>query len=212
MRGKGFRTRLRLLIVLTLLLVMLTSVAVGKYMQTASFEGKVTFSANLATNIILRESKLERDSDGNYELSDTKYVSGSQEYVLIPGVDVPKNPHIIIEGKTNVGAYLFVEVVSTVDADKLIYSVDDSLWKKLNLTGKHDGDVYVYTGSGNTPLVMTSTPANPIYILQGNKITVSQHIGCKENWNDALTFYASMGDTAINDSVSEIYKAIHAMS
>ena len=58
MREKRTRNRLRLLIILILLLVALVGTAVGKYMQTVRFAGRVTFSADLATNIILRENKL----------------------------------------------------------------------------------------------------------------------------------------------------------
>lgn len=232
MRKMKFRTRLRLLIILTLLLLSLTSFAVGKYFQTASVSGSVTFSTNLADSIVLRESKLIPKDEGGYTLSSSDYVeSGTQNYILIPGLDVPKDPHIIVSGKTSVAAYLFVEVASSVDPGTLIYSVNayssenaGGVWKDLNLTGKNGGKVFVYTGGGENPLKLTTDLPNPVYILKedvnGNTITVSQHLlhQSTDDGSDLLAFYASMGDVALSDSTNsvsdeiDVYKAIHGLS
>ena len=67
-----FRTRLRLVVLLALLLCALIGFAAGKFVQTITFEEKVVFTAELAEDFILRESQAIRQNDGSYQLSESK--------------------------------------------------------------------------------------------------------------------------------------------
>lgn len=197
MTKKQFRARLRLLIVLTLVLLGLIGFASGKYVQDRSFDGKVTFKASLASDVILQEHTAQRQTDGSYKLVEP-FVS-QNTYYLIPGLDIPKDPHIIIEGKTPIEAYLFVEVVSSLDAP-VTYSVDTSLWTKVDVTSKHGGTVYRYMGEG--------FPENPIYILSGNTVTVSQNLlkTSVDDGDDLLTFYVYLIEKVGSASAEEAYR------
>lgn len=194
MNKKKLRAKLRLLIVLVLLLISLVSFAVGKYVTTVETVGTVEFTAELAENMLLQEHKAVRQSDGTYKL-DANAIVDTNTYILVPGVDVPKDPHIVIENKTPIRAYLYVEIVDTLDTVKVgqqdVKLIDYALtadWEKTNTVGEHGGAVYKYK------TVLNRNVSNPIYILADNKVTVSQYVkrsNITENGDtDILTLHA----------------------
>ena len=199
-----FRTRVVLLILLVALLIGLISFVDAKYADTISYRGKITFSAKLANNVELRESQIVRQADGIYETTGTTVTNTTQNYKLVPGQDIPKNPHIIIEGKTKIPAYLYVEIVDTLDTVtigeeevKLIDYAVTSDWVPADSSlQKHGGTVYRYQGE---ILTNTNTPTDPIDILQDNQVTVSQYVKShditQEQVNDNLTFYVYLIET-----------------
>ena len=187
MKKRKFHIRLFLLLVL---LVSLTGFAVGKYIRTLpSHSSQVTFTAKLADSFVLRESKAEKQSDGTYKLSDTEYIiNATQNYVLIPGVDVPKDPHVVITGKTSeIPAYLYVEVVSNVK-DQLQFSLENHWTQTIAKHAQHGGTVYVYcTTDTKAPVKITGDQT--VYIFKDNKIYVSQHLLGTQT-NELITIYA----------------------
>ena len=62
----------------------------------------------------------------------------------------------------------------------------------------------IYTGSDNTPYKLNSTPADPIYILENNQVTVSQYVKSYNITADSdqatLSFYAYLVETVSNNS------------
>lgn len=198
------RTLLRIMILMLIVTVLLFSFVVGKYIKTISVKNTVTFTANLAENVMLVESKVQRQPDGSYETIDATITGETQTYTLVPGQDIPKDPRIIIEGKTDVPAYLYVEIVDTLDTVnvngdnvKLIdYSIA-STWEFADQSlNKHGGTVYKYTGAA---LTSANIPEGPIGILNGNKVTVSQYVKSHDLTNeqaqDSLTFYVYLIET-----------------
>lgn len=200
--------RLGLLLLLVLLLTALTGTAVGKYIYSTRYKATVTFTAELAENLCLWESKATRDPEGDYTLEPDVTVA-SNDYILMPGVDIDKDPYIIVEGKTPVEAYLFVEIVETLHNHTLRYSVR-STWKKLDdLSGKNGGTVYVYAGTGADAAVLDENfSSDPVHILQDNKFYVDQALRHGETRENKLQFYASMGETASGTTPAEVYRAI----
>ena len=201
-----FRTRVVLLILLVALLIGLISFVDAKYADTISYRGKITFSAKLANNVELRERKIVRKNDGTYETTAETITNGTQSYTLVPGQDVPKDPHIIIEGKTDIPANLYVEIVDTSDTEKGVklidYSVTD-IWERAadQSLNKHGGTVYKYKGDA---LTSANTPKDPIGILKGDKVTVSQYVKSHDLTNeqaqDSLTFYVYLIETTSNSN------------
>ena len=201
-----FRTRVVLLILLVALLIGLISFVDAKYADTISYRGKITFSAKLANNVELRESKIVRKNDGTYDTTAETITNGTQSYKLVPGQDVPKDPRIIIEEKTKIPAFLYVEIVDTSDTQngvKLIdYSVTDK-WEKAadQSLQKHGGTVYKYKGDA---LKSANTPTASIGILKDNKVTVSQYVKSyditEEQVQDSLTFYVYLIETTSNSN------------
>lgn len=220
---KQNRSRLiPLLILLVLLISGLIGGAVGKYIKTIQFNGTVTFSATLADSMVLREHQVERETDGHYETIDAiipTEVDGStvntNQYVLLPGHDIPKDPYIEITGKTSIPAYLFVEVIDGT-ADTLTYTMEDHWVELSNIKGKNGGTVYVY-GNADTPLAITNTSPEVYSILKDNKVTVSQelrHGGAPGR----LDFYACLGETAFSENpngieqAKEVYRKLNNMT
>ena len=186
MKKRKFHIRLFLLLVL---LVSLTGFAVGKYIRTLpSHSSQVTFTAKLADSFVLRESKAEKQPDGTYKLSDTEYKTDEDKpYALIPGVDIPKNPHVIITGKSEIPAYLFIEVVDTTPNNALVFSLTEK-WIATTLKApQHGGTVYVYSTDGSSPAQITSDLT--AYILKGNIVEVRQTL-LSGNKDNQLVFYA----------------------
>lgn len=176
--------RIALLLAVLFCLSAVTFVAVAKYIKDVPFSGNVTFTANLAETFTLTESEATRNTDGTYSL-DTDTSTAENPYTLMPGVDVPKDPKITIEGKTAVPAYLYVEVLESENFPATVtYSMAEG-WTDLGITGPNGGKVYVY----GTVLDGT-TPNLTIQILENNILKVSQNL--LRGTTAAMTFYGYM--------------------
>lgn len=174
------KRRLALLFAVLFCLSAITFVVVAKYVKDIPFSGTVTFKAHLADNLTLTESRAIRQANGTYTLNTATPVSGNT-YVLMPGVDIPKDPKITVYGKTAVPAYLYVEVISTLPAD-VTYAMADG-WTVLGTPGPKGGTVYVYnTLLNGTPNEVT------VQILKNNTLTVSQKLS--QTATGTVTFYA----------------------
>lgn len=192
--NRNFRTRLRLLIVLSLVLFCLIGFAVGKYIQTfnAADNVTVTFSNDLAKTFEVRESKIARNTTtGAYTLDKSKPVTAGQTYELIPGVDIEKDPYVYIAGRSEIPANLYIEIVDTLDlygTKKLAeYTVRSDKWETTTeKANEHGGTVYKYKET-------VTDGEYPYYaILANDTITVSQHVKSKalNDGDDVLTIYA----------------------
>ena len=160
---------LALFLVSLVLITALSSAVYAKYIKKTDFEGNtVTIQANLAEDFTLTESKANRTEMGDYVLDTTTPVMTNQ-YVLMPGVDIPKDPTIKITGKTALPAYLYVEVVDNISDPAVTYSLAD-WWQLLaGVTGPNGGKVYVYNET-----VDGSTANMEVQLIKGNTVYVSQ--------------------------------------
>ena len=122
----------------------------AKYVKQQTLEGNVTIRANLGT-IELLEHKAERQNDGSYIL-DPKEEVNENSYIMLPGLDIPKDPFVRIKEKSPIRAYVYVEVLNTLSDSALTFEVDtyDSTdnpggnWIELTgITGKKGGKLYV---------------------------------------------------------------------
>lgn len=177
---KNFRTRLRLLIVLSLLLFCLIGFAVGKYIMTfkAPDTMTVTFSNNLADIFEVRESEATRDTTtGAYTLDKSKPVKAGQTYVLIPGVDIDKDPYVVIGGKSDIPAYLYIKVERTGDNAAITYALDDCWKESTTKVG-----FYVYCEDKTSPTAITHDYTE-INVLKNQDVFVGQELqhGTKSN-------------------------------
>ena len=179
-----------ILIVFVLVLAMLVGNAYAKYAAQEQVEGSVSITAQLGT-INLWEHEAELQSNGSYTLNAGSLVS-CNSYVLIPGVDIPKDTYVEITNKTPIPVYVYVEIVSS---SAISYAVDTSNWTKVADTGAKGGTVYVYKDS-------VTANITGINIFAGQKILVSQNLG-----SDAPKFaiYASMYQTASGSDAADVY-------
>lgn len=208
MTKKQFRTRLRLLIILSLLLLGMIGFVVGKYITTIEKKGRVTFTAKLAEAVILQEHTAQRQADGSYNLVEPFVTENT--YYLIPGLDIPKDPHIVIEEKTPIPAYLFVEVVDKLDTNlvegetkkPVSYSMATGWTELEGITGADGSKVYYYNA-----VIDQDFSAYPIYILKDNKVTVSQYLRCQtaDDGEDILKFNVKLVEKVGEETAAQAY-------
>ena len=166
MKKMKFRTHLGLLLLIVMVLVAVTTFVAGKYATTISMPNTATFTAKLAESIVVQESLAVRQSDGTYVLDQTNIVP-SNRYALIPGLDIPKDTHIAISGKTDVPADLYLTVADNTN-ETLSFELCDH-WVLV------EGNTYVYSDANQQRILITED-IDKVYILKDNTIYVSQDI------------------------------------
>lgn len=194
---KQLHNKRLLLILLALLILSLTGYAVGKYVTTVGHSGyTVTFTARLAETFELRESKITQNDDGTYETLATTVESGTQSYTLIPGLDIPKDVHIVIGGKTEIPAYLYLKVVDNAPNGALRYEVLSANWTLVDSKTNASGvTTYQYQ---YVDVLDETFSGDPIYILKDNRFYVDQAILSGETSN-LLTFSVYMEEVPQNN-------------
>lgn len=163
--------QIAVLVIATILLTTLISTAWAKYVREVSFSDNVRFTANLAGNLELFEHKAVRDADtGEYTLDASTEVAANS-YLLIPGLDVPKDPTVRITNKSAIDAFLYVEVTDTLDG--ITYAMTDE-WLALNITGK---TVYVYKGDTAAPKIVDEAfGTGEVKLIKGDVFGVTDQI------------------------------------
>ena len=151
------------LLACTAVLVLLGSGIRAKYVTSVPLAGTVTIKGELADNVTLTEHEAARQADGSYILTET--IVAENQYIVMPGVDILKDPTITIENKSSVPAYLYVEIVDNSPGTATYALTDD--WEKITVTDD-TRNVYVYR-----PAFSETSPQN-IQILKDNKIIISE--------------------------------------
>ena len=159
---------LALFLVSLVLVAAFSSAVYAKYIKKTEFKGNVTIQADLAEDFKIIESQASRNEMGEYSLVSDTEVSGN-EYILMPGVDIPKDPTIKITGKTALPAYLYVEVVDNISDPAVTYSLADRWQPLAGVTGPNGGKVYVYNETVDGSTANMSVP-----IIKGNTVYVGQ--------------------------------------
>jgi len=192
-----------LLIFAVLLASLAGGAAYGKYIFNKNFNGTVTIQANLGSITVL-EHTATRMIDGSYKLLDS--TTNKNSYIIIPGLDIPKDPYVVVNKTSSIPVYVFIEVTDTIQpADKSVitYQVDTKNWKELNgVAGKNGGKVYVYATGDMAQQVISSI--GTIQILDQNKVFVHQDLK-QVTSNVSINFYACMRQVVTGQTPAEIY-------
>ncbi len=194
---------LPLFLVVLIMITALSNAVFAKYLRRFNYDRKVTVSAELVETLRLFEHEAVRNDMGEYALNNANEVS-SNEYILMPGVDIPKDPHIEIKGKTSIPAYLYVEVVDKLNTTTVTYSLTGDWTLLSGITGPNGGKMYVYKEK------LTGTPADiTIPVLSDDTVYVSASLD-RTQTNLNLDFYAYM--LQINDDLltaDQIFDAVY---
>ena len=120
--------------------------------------------------IKLQEKAVTQKADGTYVIAaDAAWQDTGIEYVVQPGVDLPKQPAVKVNDLT-AKAYLFVGVKGE-PKDGFTWSVDTDKWSPLM-----NGETQVEK-DGYKIWVLKTDAANGSYdILTGNKVTVGKNL------------------------------------
>lgn len=162
-----------------------------------------TFMASspfLAGEFNLVESKVAKNGDGSYSFAEPVVEVLENTYDVIPSTDLPKDPFVRIIDKSEVPAYLYVEVVDGLADSGLTYTMA-SCWTKLdNVTGLNGGAVYVYK---NGELVTEKTEGlDRIDLLADNKIHVADELHIADENGIALKFYGYLAQASAGDAAT----------
>lgn len=179
----------------TLLLLTALTGAYAKYVVDKTITGVASITAKLGSVQVL-ESEAVPNALGEYTLNTALAVTENTYNIVIPGLDIPKDPYVVIQNKTEVPVYIFVEVVNKLSGSELTFAIDDDYWLELpDVQGAHDGTVYVYTTDKSSAAAAVADPGR-INILKGRQVTVGQELlhGLTENLG--LSFYATITDTS----------------
>lgn len=196
------KTSKRIVFIKTAAVVMIVAALIGtgilaKYVRSVIFQGNVTFASNLADDFKVSEHKAVKQDDGSYTLNDEE--TSSNTYKVMPGVDIPKDPFITLTNKSDVPAYLYIEIVDT-STDTVTYELTEEWTKIDNCKGSNGGDIYSYAyvlGKDNC--------SDPISVLKDNLIRVSKQYD--ENTNDFnVTFYGYLLQKEDDKSAEQTFR------
>ncbi len=199
---KGMSARLRTVLLIgiaALLAAAAIGVSVGaKYVKEIRIPCRLIIKANLADKVAVFEHEPQRQADGTYQLVSNE-VSQS-EYVLMPGVDAARDPFVRIEGKSDIPAYVYVEVVSTLD-EKAGFTLTDD-WEKLDgVTGQNGGEIYAYCDTVASDNGQDIT----IPLLDGSIVTVSHTYIAADEAETELSFYPYMARADEDRTAAECF-------
>lgn len=111
---------------------------------------------------------------------------------LLPGAIYDKDPYVKV-AENSESAWVFVEVVEANNAlgtgKKVTYTVDTENWEKVNVTGEHNGEVYLYKTSA------LAAGAQKYFLTGGTndhgQVEVNENVTEADmNTLPSLTFYA----------------------
>lgn len=169
-----------------LLLVACIGGIAAKYVRDYDDIGTLTLSAELKETVELQEHKAVWQQDGSYTLKNDEEDAAQHEhttgndYTVLPGVDIPKDPQLYLEDKTAIPVYLYVEMAESHMPATVTYDVEDC-WMPLldgdsnQVTGRNGGLVYVYTTDGSNPAVVDDAIGEDVTIpiIKENLLKVS---------------------------------------
>lgn len=204
----------RYLPVLLILLLFAAGSRIGavsaKYVTERTLQSQVTFTAKLAEKMVLEEHEAVRQSGGDYKLNTSEFTKAN-DYVMMPGVDIVKDPYIRITDKTDIEAYLFIEIVGHKPGSEkngVSYTLKKE-WKPVDgLPGRHGGAVYVYSDTNGTVKIKKGTLPETdglawVHIISGGKVYVSQKLA--KDANLEIKFYAVMAEAVEGKSLAQTY-------
>lgn len=159
-------------------LVLVVALAVGAtwaYLTSTTNTITNTFVAgklfDQGGGIKLQERVVTQKNDGTYVIAeDAAWQDTGIEYVVQPGVDLPKQPAVKVNDLT-AKAYLFVGVKGDKITGKFDWNVDTAIWSPLM-----NGDTQV-TKDGYTIWVLKADVTDGSYdILANDKVTVGKDL------------------------------------
>lgn len=197
-------------LILLLLSIATIGVTTAKYVHRQELRGQVTFTARLADKLTLVESRARRLDSGEYTLAAGDPVL-ENTYTLLPGMDIPKDPRVTVTNKTPIEAYLFVKVTNNSN-DAITWEEDSAHW--LPVTGAN-------IASNETLLVYKdiltdkNCPADPIPVLAGGQVIVSQHLPELDTADpDTLSFHAYLYEAHETNNryatAAEVFNIFHS--
>ena len=189
-----------LIVVLSVALVCAATVTGTLAYLTGSANGgkgiKNTFMAagdKLADDFKIIEHDVVTDEKGSY-VTGTGTGDEGNTYEILPGETLPKDAKMVIDGKTKVQAYLYLEVCEDMTKDVYTWELADCWVLLEGVTGKNNGLVYIYSDEKGTPVIVTEDLE--VEIIKGGVVTVGD-VDISEITDDTLSFYGYLAQASV---------------
>ncbi len=211
----------------TILLVVVGVLAVGalagygysRFLTEKQLTGSVYYEKKLADSFQLWEHEAAADPTGAGDYTLGASTVSANEYYLTPGTTIPKDPFIVISGKTEIPAFLYVEVVEgerpalmetnvygeSIPTEAATGDVSYQLtadWVEIECPGYHGGKVYVYKGADIENALAGSTADGTYRILADDQVTVDTH---RPTAGWTLDFYGYLLQTQGSVDAVQVY-------
>lgn len=196
------RKYVRLLTLLVALNMVIGVCVYAKYIYNEGSQVNISINASLGTVAVL-EHEARKNPDGTYTLETGKAPLGAGQgnsYILIPGLDVAKDPFVKIDNNSDIPAYLFIVVDTNIPDDSGVTYSLEACWKPL------EGYSNVYVYSENNEALNVAGKMTNIQILQDDLIYVSQYL--KPSGSVYLNFRACMGQIFKDATPEMVYESI----
>lgn len=194
----------KLTTVLAIVLVVALSVA-GTYAYLTAQTDTVTNTFTTAglidkdADFTLVESKANQQADGTYVL-DTADKVQQNNYVVVPGVDMPKDPTVNLNLKANIDAYVFLAVDNNLKG--MSVTIDKAWGQAITTYTDKNGvawDIYAQKIAG-TEAVQTLT----FNVLEGTTVTVDK---AADSYDGNIVFNAYLTQATGFDSALAAWNA-----
>lgn len=185
-------------VVLTALIVVCVGVGAGihaKYARQVGVSGSIAIDSTLG-GIAVQETEPDYSNGQYYFNRSAGDVTTTFDYYLVPGSDIACDAYVLVTDKTEVPAYVYVEI-----NDKLVngsFSISDN-WLETGFTGAHEGTVYVYTAGTEEAVTVylgdgrTSERGELIIpIIEDDLIDVTANANAEADDNTTDSFWAYM--------------------
>jgi hypothetical protein len=190
---KAFVTAL--VFVLVIALAAAAGMVTAKYFGEKDVKGSVGLKADLAESITVYEHVANRQTDGSYELDSSAVTEEGQTYMLMPGVDIYKDPTVRVTGYTGVPAYLFVVITADMgDYSYVALNLADG-WQSLS---GHNGVWYNELKSTDVPTGDETYKDYPLLdtFANGHQIIVYENLPRESEYS--ISFKAYIGQKTVD--------------
>lgn len=160
-----------ILFVLTMLSVWLLCGLHAKYAVSGSTSDSARVAKGVEIKVLEHDIELIKDAqealkqDSVYKLLTDKEKKSNTYDVVLPGVDLPKDPFVKIEGVAEVNYELYITVDDKNLPDTVTYEVDTDNWTETPAGSK----TYKYNS-----VIDSSYDGEELYILKNNEVKVSE--------------------------------------
>ena len=156
--GKRISPVLAVALILLLLVSALTAGAYAKYRSQVIVANEISYSNRLASSFKLLDPEAGATDNGF-----------AASHYLIPGTTIKPSPVLQIEGKTQIPAYVYLEIKGPSSLVRTDY------WRPLDgVTGKNGGTIFVYGVDGkDIILINTDTDIVTIPLLAEYQVPFS---------------------------------------
>ena len=169
---KNKRRFIRIGVALALIALMCLGYGItAKYTKQKTIAATLTVNSTLVTEIKAAAHVAEKQPDGTYAIG--AETAASNACGILPGTDVPMDPHVILTGKTSVPSYIYVEVCDDT-ASGITFVIADTWVEVAGATGPHGGRVFCYQA------VIDENSPDELPVFEGDKVYVSENIGSEE--------------------------------